>query len=81
MSNTTKLTETEAAALIQAILPPSADADDSAAKGLITLIDRLTAATDATAREHARETFYRAIFCNSAAFDNALTAFIGNAEA
>lgn len=74
------ITEDEAAALVRRILPLSADAaNDDAAKALITIVDRLASDDDLTTRDNNRETFFRAIFTNSAAFDDAQMAFIGSA--
>ena len=74
------VTDTEAAALIRRILPVSSDAEgDDAAKALITIIDCLASDDDLTVRDNNRETFFRAVFCNSAAFDDAQTAFINSA--
>ena len=74
------ITDDEAAALIRRILPVSSDAEgDDAAKALITIIDRLASDDDLSARFNDRETLFRAIFCNSAAFDDAQTEFISSA--
>lgn len=74
------ISDAEACELIRRILPVNGDADDDdAAKALITIIDRLSAETNLTARENNREAFFRAIFCNSAAFDAAQTEFINGA--
>ncbi|MEP7336536.1 MAG: hypothetical protein ABI977_02125 [Acidobacteriota bacterium] len=75
------ISDAEAAALIRRILPISADAKgDDAAKALAVIVDRLASDDDLTARDNNRETFFRAIFCNSAAHDDALMVFLRSAS-
>ena len=74
------ISDAEAAALISRILPVSCDANgDDAAKALALIVDRLASDDDLTTRDNNRETFFRAIFCNSAAHDDAQMAFIRSA--